>query len=398
VRILITDDSAFMRRAITQILSSDPAFEIVGTAVNGQDAIEKVKALKPDLVTMDIEMPVMDGLTALRELRLACPEPRPAVIMCSTLTTQGSHEAIRALRLGAADVVAKDPNLAAGLGGASGMESLKADLISKIKAILDTRRSFLSTPRAPVSPRNSLVLPSSSVDLIVIGSSTGGPPIVEKILAALPAEFPFPIVVAQHMPALFTKSMTQRLDECCALSILHGTEGGPLLPGTATVIEGGKQGRVHRAGGSTKRFALEISSEPASALYKPSVDQLMLSAAKAAGSRTLGVMLTGMGDDGKLGAIAIKDQGGRVITQEGSTCVVYGMPRAVVDAGASAAAMSPDAIAECLAQIAPTREAGTRLHSPSQLDRDSTPSTSPSGRPPTTRANQQSQYGDLFGR
>lgn len=352
MRILVTDDSAFMRRALTQILSSNPSFEVVGTAQNGQDALDKIRALKPDLVTLDVEMPVMDGLTTLRELRLTIPEPRPAVLMCSSLTTQGSHEAIRALRLGASDVIAKDAAVLAGK-----LDDFRHELLAKAEAVLETRKNYRGAKPPPATsvPRRVADLSPGSIDLVLIGSSTGGPPVVEKILTSLPAEYPVPVVVAQHMPALFTKSLSQRLDETCAVSVLHGSSNEILLPGTVTVIEGGKHGRVHAHSGGPARFKLEVSPEPTTAPYRPSVDELFHSAAVAAGGRCLAVVLTGMGDDGSRGAAAIASKGGIVLTQEASTCVVYGMPKAAVENGASACSLSPEALAETLAKVGSVR-------------------------------------------
>lgn len=372
MRVLVVDDSAFMRKAISQALASDPSIEVVGTACNGQDGLDKAKKLAPDVVTLDIEMPVMDGMAALIRIRSECPEPKPAVLMCSTLTSAGSHEALKALRLGAADVIAKDPQA---LG--TGAEAARGELLAKVKAVgepVARRRATMGVPSAapafiraarPVPPRpdgapavqapRSIDLEGKSFDLVVIGSSTGGPPVLETILTALPADFPCPVIVAQHMPFMFTKSMSERLDEVCAVTTVHAEDGMVLRAGCVYLIPGGKHGRVKRAGA---RLTIEVGEEPKSALYRPSANELFASAAGACGPRCLGVMLTGMGDDGVVGARLLHAAGGPIVAQDAESCVVYGMPRAVVDSGLAAAAMPPAGIAQALARLSPTRSTG----------------------------------------
>lgn len=372
MRVLVIDDSAFMRKAISQALASDPTIEVVGTACNGQDGLEKAKKLSPDVVTLDIEMPVMDGMAALVRIRAECPEPKPAVLMCSTLTSAGSHEALKALRLGAADVIAKDPQA---LG--SGAEAARGELVAKVRAVgepVARRRSAMGAPtpsptvvraarplpaRADGAPTvqapRSIDLEGRAFELVVIGSSTGGPPVLETILTALPADFPCPVVVAQHMPFMFTKSMSERLDEMCAVTTVHAEDGMALRAGCVYMIPGGKHGRVKRAGA---RLAIEVGEEPKSALYRPSANELFASGAGACGPRCLGVMLTGMGDDGVVGARLLHAAGGPIIAQDAESCVVYGMPRAVVDSGLACAAMPPQGIAQVLARLSPTRAHG----------------------------------------
>lgn len=365
-----------MRRALTSLIASDPGLEIVDTAKNGQEGVDKAKALKPDVVTLDIEMPVMDGITALKAIRRECLRPRPAVLVCSTLTSAGSQAAIRALCAGAADIILKDAD-ATGHAG----ESMKSGLVAKIRAIAEQRMRM--DPPMPVpggsgvaaggggapAMGNSRVDPANAprprlsarqFGVVMIGSSTGGPPVLEKVLTGLPANFPWPIVVAQHMPAMFTQSLAARLGELCKVKVVHGSDGLPLFPGMVAIIPGGQQGRVLAGsggaggvggvGGVSGRFKLEVSSEPRSALYKPSVDELMASAA-GLGQPTLGVILTGMGEDGKLGCAKLKQAGGTVLAQRGDTCVVYGMPRAVVEAGHVSAALTPEELTDVLANV-----------------------------------------------
>ncbi|MDX2148308.1 MAG: chemotaxis-specific protein-glutamate methyltransferase CheB [Planctomycetota bacterium] len=379
MRVLITDDSAFMRRAISQMIEKDPGLEVVGTARDGKEAVEKAVSLKPDLVTLDIEMPVMDGLTALREIRLQCSDPKPAVLMCSSLTTQGSKEAIMALRLGAVDVIAKDP---ATVGAEP--EKFRDELLAKIRAILDTRARFRPGARRASAPTQApgrsagAAAPATGVrtgavehrpqqrpdrpvstelrrkgfDLVLIGSSTGGPPVLEKVVGALPGTFPYPVVVAQHMPKLFTQSLAERMNEISRVRVHHATSDTPLTGGNVYIIEGGKHGRIRSGVSLGSRYALEISGEPSNTLYKPAVNELFASASRGNAHSCLAIVLTGMGDDGALGAADLKRAGAQILAQEASTCVVYGMPRAVIDSPVGAEPMSPDEIGAFLASLA----------------------------------------------
>jgi len=349
VRVLIVDDSAFMRTALSRMINADPDLEVVDTARNGQDAIEKVRRLKPDLVTLDIEMPVMGGLEALPEILKA----GPAVLMCSSLTTKGSVEALEALKLGAADVIAKDCSFAS-----AEIAKIDGSLREKLKAIGRSRgvRSAADR-RGVVHTQAPLNLVGPRPELVVVGSSTGGPPVLEEIIAALPPDLSAPIVIAQHMPPVFTRSMAQRLDERSAVTVVHADASLPLLPGCVYVIQGGTHGVVRRAGAG--KHVLDITGEPADALYKPSVNVLFDSAAKAARGRCLAVVLTGMGDDGAIGARAIRDAGGRVIAQSAETCVVYGMPRVAVERGAADHVLPLDRIAAALFGGSMSRGPGT---------------------------------------
>ncbi|MCC6677822.1 MAG: chemotaxis response regulator protein-glutamate methylesterase [Phycisphaerales bacterium] len=335
-----------MRKMISQMITSDPGLRVVDTARNGADGVEKAKLLRPDVVTLDIEMPVMDGLTALRKIRAECPAPPPAVLMCSSLTSQGSHEALTAMRLGAADVIAKEPDA---IGGSAGMRN---ELVGKIRAIAGTARR---RPAAKATPAGKAPPPlPPGTRLIAVGSSTGGPPVLEHILTRLPADLPAPVVVAQHMPPLFTRSLAQRLDSLCAMTVVHGEDRQPLHPGTVYILPGGQHGRVVRAGAALR---LEVNGEPAAALYKPSVNELFRSAGESLGNRAAGVMLTGMGDDGAAGAETLHAAGGLIVAQSAETCVVYGMPRAVVERGVAAASCAPEAITLWICSLAPDRGA-----------------------------------------
>jgi two-component system chemotaxis response regulator CheB len=340
IRVLIVDDSAFMRQALRGILSADPEIQVLDAARNGQEGIDKAKTLKPDVVTLDIEMPVMDGLTALQKIRAACT-PAPAVLMCSTLTKAGSRETLKALRLGAADFIEKHPDA---LGSRD--QAARDQLLAKIKAIghgARSRSTLLASPSPPRPSRPATPPTVGGLDCIVIGSSTGGPPVLETLVAGLtPGANCPPVVIAQHMPAMFTASLAERLDELGGVRVVHAEDGMRLQPGTVYVSPGGKQTQIAgRAGGAT----LTVGDEPANMLYRPCVNVLFWSAARVFGRKLLGVICTGMGDDGMLGAKELVACGGTVWAQEGSTCVVYGMPRAVVQPGIASEAMSPEELA-----------------------------------------------------
>jgi len=357
MRIAVVDDSAFMRRAVERMLDSDPDIEIVGRGKTGLDAVELAKTVHPDVMTLDIEMPEMDGLTALRRIMREAP---CKVVMVSSLTTEGSVAALRALRLGAADVVAKDHSTFSAT-----IDDIRDELVHKVKALATeakrTRRPSLkpAEPSAPRPPRAAVAHPDAPrpteynlagqrFDLVCIGSSTGGPPVLEKILPAIPVGFAMPVIVAQHMPKLFTESMARRLGDVCALPVRHAAHGDSLTPGTITICPGGQHTRVNRAGGSLR---LHVGDEPAGEVFKPSVSVLFESAAAACRGPVLSIVLTGIGDDGKRGAEAVKRAGGAVLAQSAESCVVYGMPRAVTEAGLTVASVTPDGLARSLQSL-----------------------------------------------
>ncbi|MFW5652703.1 MAG: protein-glutamate methylesterase/protein-glutamine glutaminase [Planctomycetota bacterium] len=371
MRVLVVDDSAFMRRAISRMLDNADGIEVVGLAKNGREAIEMAKKLRPEVITLDVEMPEMDGLTALRRIMSECPTP---VVMCSSLTTAGSRAALQALKLGAVDVVAKDSSQIS-----LKIMDLENDLVAKVRIAAKSRirvKGRMTRPGggAPGGSRGAggvveskpapTRLPSfhpSRVGLVVIGSSTGGPPVVESILSALPGDFCAPVVVAQHMPRLFTESLASRLDERCRVTVVHAESGMRLENSHVYILPGGLHGRVMRGVGG--RLVFDISEKPTDAIYKPSVNELMASAGKAVGKRALGVMLTGMGEDGLKGAHELVRLGGTLLAQNEETCVVYGMPKAVTQAGLVEASLAPGQLAQVLRPLrgggcAPTRAAG----------------------------------------
>ncbi len=337
IRVLIVDDSAFMRNALTSMLASDPEIKIVGTAKDGLDALDKIKELKPDLVTMDVEMPRMDGITALRKIMETNPLP---VIMVSSLTTEGAKVTLEALEIGAVDFIPKN------LSELSiNIVKIKELLIEKIKYIGKKgmpKRVMAKRPAITPTPQRSketppIVTPTiratgdRKVNLVAIGTSTGGPKALQEIIPHLPKDFPVPIVVAQHMPANFTGPFADRLNQLSQIKVKEAEEGEVLKPGVAYIAPGRGHMRLKRPRGL--ETVLTISENKDEYIYRPSVDALMLSVSELYPGRALGVILTGMGNDGCKGLQAMKRTGARVFAQNEETCVVYGMPKAVVDAG-----------------------------------------------------------------
>jgi two-component system chemotaxis response regulator CheB len=334
VKVLVVDDSAFMRNAISTMLASDPHIKVIGTARDGIEAIAKVKTLKPDIVTLDVEMPRMDGIEALRHIMAENPLP---VVMLSSLTSEGAEVTLQALEIGALDFIPKNlSNLSVNI------LKIKEVLLERIKYL--ARRGVVFRPRKlPLSKhrepdvREVVPIPSSKVTaerrmgVVAIGTSTGGPKALQEILPRLPNNFPVPIVIAQHMPPNFTGPFAQRLNQLSQIEVREATDGDVLRPGLALVAPGNGNMRVVRTGAI--ETVARISESREEFVYRPSVDALMLSVAEVYPGRTLGVILTGMGNDGLEGIKSIKDSGGRVFAQEESSCVVYGMPKAVVDAG-----------------------------------------------------------------
>ncbi len=348
MRVVVVDDSAFMRRAIRQMLESAGDIEVAGTASNGKEGLALVQQLRPDVVTLDIEMPEMDGLTALSRIMRDCPT---RVLMLSSLTTEGSRAALRALALGAADVLAKDTSQIS-----LSITNIQEDLIARVRALGSRRRT--ARPPGPPGPAAGAGIPTQAApvfrpgqfDVICIGSSTGGPPVLETILTALPATLNIPIVVAQHMPAIFTASLAQRLATMCRLRVLHATDRMPLERRTIYISPGGMHTHIKKVG--LARWELAVSHEPAAAVYRPSVDALLASAAIAMGPRALGVVLTGMGNDGFEGGSQLHARGGVVLGQNEETCVVYGMPKALTENAIVAASLPPEKIAQSLITLA----------------------------------------------
>jgi two-component system chemotaxis response regulator CheB len=336
VRVLVVDDSVVIRRMLTEILSGDPAIDVVGTASNGRLAIARLTQLQPDVVVMDVEMPEMTGLEALPHIRKS--HPRLPVIMFSTLTTRGGAATLDALALGATDYVAKPANL--GSVQAS-IEAIRSQLLPKVKTFggvpdplhapsRPPRSSALSRsrPQATAPPRPRVA--SARVDVVAIGVSTGGPKALAEVLPALPASMPVPVVVVQHMPPIFTKLLADRLDNSCAVHVREAQADDVLEAGTVYVAPGDFHMVVTGNAGVAK---LALNQEPPENSCRPAVDVLFRSCTAVYGEHVLAAVLTGMGQDGFRGAEVVRDAGGHVLAQDEATSVVWGMPGFVARAG-----------------------------------------------------------------
>ncbi|HIJ88312.1 MAG TPA: chemotaxis response regulator protein-glutamate methylesterase [Desulfuromonadales bacterium] len=333
IRIVVVDDSAFSRRTISSMLESLDFVEVVGYAINGEDGIQKVIALKPDLVTLDLEMPKMDGFTLLRILTTRFSLP---VLVISALS--GADKVFKALELGALDFVAK-PSSSASID----LLSIKEDLQKKVRQVLsltpvdhvksDSRRVVCanSGDRSELSAGKSVIGRQHAVDLVAIGSSTGGPPALQQIFSAFKQQYPFAIVVAQHMPPGFTKAFADRLNRTSRFDIKEAEDGDLVLPGRALIAPGGKN-MVFEASGEAQ-VAARIVNPSQMDRYVPSVDVMFQACAEMYRKRVTAVILTGMGNDGSSGVRCIKELGGYVIAESEATAIVYGMPREAVATG-----------------------------------------------------------------
>ncbi len=329
IRVLVVDDSVVVRRILRDVLAEDPAFEVVGVAANGKIALSMVEQVSPDVVTLDVEMPDMDGIEVLRRLRVS--SPALPVIMFSTLTQRGAEATLDALALGARDYVTKPANI----GSISvGMQRIREELLPKLKGIC----GFKTVPPASASttftakPASTLAMPERTgpLDIVVIGSSTGGPNALSEILPQLPADFPVPVVIVQHMPPTFTKFLAERLNASCALRVLEAGVDEKLQPGTIWIAPGDYHVSVYSQGTSMR---LRRHQAPPENSCRPAVDVLFRTTAMTYGGRALAVILTGMGQDGLRGAQELKSVNAKVIAQDEASSVVWGMPGFVVQAG-----------------------------------------------------------------
>ena len=375
VKVLVVDDSGFFRRRVSEILSSDTTIQVVGTATNGKEAIDQALALKPDVITMDYEMPMMDGITAVRHIMQRCPTP---VLMFSSLTHEGARVTLDALDAGAVDYLPKNFE-----DISRNPEKVKQMLCEKVHTISRSNRRFSGYGSAPAAPtpapapasasslrsptptagaarpapapapaRSAAPTPSltsaapkrKAYKLVAIGTSTGGPVALQRVLTQLPANFPAPIVLIQHMPAAFTKAFAERLDKLCRISVKEAEDGDILRPGLALLAPGGKQMMVDGRG------AVKILPGDERLNYKPCVDITFGSAAKSYGDKVLAVVLTGMGADGREGARLLKQGGSHVWAQDEASCVIYGMPMAIVKADLADAVYSLDDIGRHLVE------------------------------------------------
>ena len=346
VRVLVVDDSAFFRSRITHVLERSGEIEIIGQAANGQEAVDMTGRLRPDLITMDVEMPVLDGISAVRQIMARHPTD---VLMFSALTQEGARATLDALEAGAVDFLPKH-----NVGGNASADSNGPCLRDRIMALSARRRGGLEIvrPVVEVEARTSLAHTrrsaklNRSVELVVIGASTGGPVALQNVLTALPAGFNVPVLVAVHMPAAFTTTFADRLNHLCQLEVSEASDKAPLRRGQILISPGGMQTLVEGQPGAL-RVNVQKSKDQ---LYKPSVDLCFGSAARVLNGNVLAVVLTGMGADGKHGAKLLKDRGASVWSQDEASCTVYGMPQAVEKAGLSDRVMPLHAIGPAIAE------------------------------------------------
>ena len=335
IRILVVDDSIVVRKLLSETLSGDPALEVVATASDGRIALAKIPMLKPDLITLDIEMPVMHGLATLVELRKLYP--RLPVIMFSTLTERGAAATLDALSLGASDYATKPSNSGS---PAAAIERIRSELIPKIKALCGLIVPLKPLPLPGCCPTvKARVRTNPQIKIVAIGTSTGGPNALAEVLPRIPNGFPVPIVVVQHMPPIFTRLLAERLASRSAIPVEEGRAGVVLSPGHAWIAPGNFHMQVISAGAVLR---LDVNQGPLENSCRPAVDVLFRSVAAAYGANVLGVVMTGMGADGVLGAQDIRNAGGDVIIQDEASSVVWGMPGLVQASGLADAAYPVD--------------------------------------------------------
>jgi two-component system chemotaxis response regulator CheB len=349
IRVLVVDDSAFVRKVVREMLSRHADIEVVGTARDGEEALQYVEDLRPDVVTCDLMMPRVDGVEFVRRQM----RRRPLPILVLTSSPEDAPRVLETLQSGAIDLVRKPTALAT-----DELMSIREQLAEKIRdaarATIGNLRGEVTTTEAAVAPavltptRRPVPSTAGKVDIVVIGISTGGPQALRRLLPMLPADFPVPIALVLHMPVGYTALYSQKLDEICALEVVEAHEGVEVRPGRVIVAQAGRHLVLRRAIGG--KVLAHLSMQPIDKIHRPSVDVLFRSAADAYGERVLAVVMTGMGDDGKQGAAWIKACGGAVITEAESSCVIYGMPRSVAEAGLSDAAVPLEGMAQAILQ------------------------------------------------
>ena len=367
-KVLVVDDSSFFRRRVTNILNKDPQLEVIDVAVNGQEAVEKALSLKPDVITMDIEMPVLNGIAAVKKIMVQSPT---AILMFSSLTHQGAKSTLEALEAGALDFlpkkfseIAQNSDEAGSLLRQRVTQLAKRSAVSKrslsnerssiqrsqdTQTVTSVRKPIISSTAAASNIKTPSILKASSgkkYRLLAIGTSTGGPVALQKILTQFPQDFPLPIIMIQHMPASFTNAFASRLDSLCKINVKEASDGDILQPGCAYLAPGGRQMIITGTENTAKIKIVDDNSEKIT--FKPSVDISFGSAAKIFGDNVLGVILTGMGSDGREGARMLKAKGATIWAQDEQSCVVYGMPQAVTVAGISQLSLPLDAMSSSI--------------------------------------------------
>lgn len=339
VRVLVIDDSALMRKLIPQIIERDPEIQVVGTAMDGEFGLKKIEELKPHVVTLDLEMPRMDGMETLKQIMRRYRLP---VIMVSSQTTSGATSTFKALALGAIDFVAKPRDAAS-----AKMDEVAVELVTKIKAAAKTKLDH-TAPNVlePTKVNKPLVKPKvAPTKVVAIGISTGGPNALQYMLSQLPGDFPGSIVVVQHMPEGFTEMFARRLDECCAIDVKEAQSGDMIVAGRALICPGNRHMRVRRM---SLGNMVVLSDEERVNGHRPAVDVLFQSAASEFGSQAIGLIMTGMGEDGAEGLGVLKRAGAMTIAQDEPSCVVFGMPKAAIERGHAQRVVSLELLANTL--------------------------------------------------
>jgi two-component system, chemotaxis family, protein-glutamate methylesterase/glutaminase len=342
VRVLVVDDSALMRKLIPQIIERDSGIQVIGTAMDGEFALKKIEELKPDVVTLDLDMPRMDGMETLR---LIVRNHKVPVIIVSAHTTQGASATFKALASGAFDFVAKPKDAAS-----AHMDEISKELIGKIKVASQSGVSQVANPALVLSEPKRAAKPAAKPKrapskIVAIGISTGGPNALQYVLSQLPGDFPGSILVVQHMPEGFTELFARRLDECCAIDVKEAQSGDLLVAGRALICPGNRHMKVKRM---PLGDIIVLSDDDRVNGHRPSVDVLFRSVAQEFGNNSLAVIMTGMGEDGAEGMNAIKRAGGMTVAQSEDSCVVFGMPKAAIERGYAIRVVPLDAMANTL--------------------------------------------------
>lgn len=358
IRVLVVDDSVFFRRRVTEMLDQTEGVRVIGSAANGLEALRETHRLKPDVITMDVEMPVMDGITAVRRIMAEIPT---AILMFSALTQEGASATLDALEAGALDFLPKQMEDMAGTRDAAasilgkrvqvlGRRAIRRRQLAEKKADTSPPPPSASQAESPVSsvaPGRGKTLKRGHYDLVAIGASTGGPAALQTILTSLPEDFPLPLLLVVHMPANFTTAFAERLDRQSHISIREAVDGDALQPGMALLAPGGKQMTIER---QRQRAVVRIHDADPDQIYRPSVDVTFGSAARYSPKGVLAIVLTGMGADGLEGARLLKKGGSVLWSQDEASCVVFGMPQAVQKAGLSDQVLSLDKIGAMLSE------------------------------------------------
>ncbi|HET9140535.1 chemotaxis response regulator protein-glutamate methylesterase [Actinophytocola sp.] len=358
ISVLVVDDSAVIRRLVTDVLSSDPGIQVVGTAANGKIALEKIERLNPDLITLDVEMPVLDGVSTVRQLRRT--RPKLPVIMFSTLTSVGADATLAALAAGASDYVTKPANAGS---FAESLTSVREQLLPRIHALCAKPLRRVLAPK-PAPTKRPIAAPAQlePIRAVVIASSTGGPEALRTVLTNLPGSLPVPVLVVQHMPPVFTDMLAKRIDSSSQLRVAEAKNGEPLQPGRVYIAPGDQHLEVTRVAGQLRT---KLHDGPKENHCRPAADVLFRSASSTYGGGVLGVVLTGMGQDGKRGSEALVAGGARVIVQDEQTSVVWGMPGVVAEAGLAEAVLPIGEVANYITAhvtrrgVAPAAEVST---------------------------------------